>query len=219
MLGFLGGTGPEGKGLALRFAQAGHEVLIGSRDLLRAQQSVEEIHALLPQAIVRAKTNLEVAQEATIVFITVPFSAQTALLEPLKAPLENKVIVSTSIPLQFTRSHIRAIPVDEGCAALQVQTILPTSKVVGAFQNVSATDLLIPETPIHCDVVVCSDDADAKGKVMALAQEIEEIRAIDGGALENSRYVEDFTALLLNINRIYKGSRTMIRISGFAEPS
>ena len=217
MLGFLGGTGPEGKGLALRLALAGHQVLIGSRDAARAQEAAGEIASYVPQGTVRGEENGQVAQEAHVVFITVPFAAQRALLETLREPLAAKVVVSTSIPLDFRQGRIRALSVDEGCAALQAQALLPGSQVVGAFQNISAVDLLVPDRLVDGDVVVCADDAEAKEEVMRLVGQIANLRAIDGGALENSRYVEELTALLLNINRIYKGSRTMVKIVGFQE--
>ncbi|MSQ41173.1 MAG: NADPH-dependent F420 reductase [Dehalococcoidia bacterium] len=213
-LGFLGGTGPEGKGLGLRLALAGHEVLLGSRDFARAQEAALELAQHVPPQRVRAALNAQVAVDSQVVFITVPYPAQRSLLEDLREPLVGKVVVSTSIPLAFSQGKVRSLPVEEGCAALQAQALLPRSRVVGAFQNVSAVDLLAPDRVIDCDIVVCADDAEAKRLVMGLAEEIKGIRAVDGGALENSGYVEQLTALLLNINRIYRGSRTMVKIVG-----
>jgi len=103
--------------------------------------------------------------------------------------------------------------VEEGSAAEQAQQILDGATVVAAFHNLSAKELMDVDHEVPCDVVVCGDDADAKGAVMELAVEIAGVRAVDGGGLENSRYVEDLTALLLNINRIYK-STSSIRIVG-----
>ncbi len=213
-LGFLGGTGPEGKGLALRLALAGHEVLLGSRDLARAQEAAHELAQHVPPQRIRAALNPQVAHDARVVFVTVPYPAQRDLLAALADPLEGKVVVSTAIPLAFDGGRIRAVSVKDGSAAQEVQALLPRSRVVGAFQNVSAVDLLVPDRVIDCDVVVCADDAEAKTLVMGLAEEIAGVRAVDGGALENTRYVEEFTALLLNLNRIYRGSRTMVRIVG-----
>jgi len=213
-LGFLGGTGPEGKGLALRLALAGHEVLLGSRDIARAQEAAHELAQHVPPQRVRAALNAQVAVDSQVVFVTVPYPAQRGILEDFREPLAGKVVVSTSIPLAFSRGQVRSLSVEEGCAAQEAQAILPRSRVVGAFQTVSAVDLLAPDRVIDCDVVVCADDAEAKRLVMGLAEEIKGIRAVDGGALENTRYVEQLTALLLNINRIYRGSRTMVRIVG-----
>ena len=116
-------------------------------------------------------------------------------------------------PLTFSKGRISSTPVEEGSAAVQAQQILPNSRVVGAFHNISATDLLVPGKPIDSDVIVCSDDAEAKKYVINLSEKIEGIRGIDGGRLENSKYSEELTALLLNINKIYK-AHSSIRITG-----
>lgn len=221
MLGFLGGTGPEGKGLAFRLALAGHEVLIGSRDVARAQEAADEVAPFVAKGQVRGVHNMQVAQEAEIVFITVPFTAQRQVLDTVRAPLASKIVVSTVVPVDFTQgqrhSPILPLAVEEGCAALQAQTLLPDARVVGAFQNVSAVDLRTPGKSIEGDVIVCADDPDAKEAVMRLAEQIPSIHAVDGGPLQNAHYVEELTFLLLNINRIYKGSRSMIKIVGLRE--
>ena len=116
-------------------------------------------------------------------------------------------------PLTFSKGIISATPVEEGSAAVQAQQILPSSRVVGAFHNISATDLLVPSKPIDSDVIVCADDDEAKKYVINLSEKIEGIRGIDGGRLENSKYSEELTALLLNINKIYK-AHSSIRITG-----
>ncbi len=116
-------------------------------------------------------------------------------------------------PLLFNKGKISTIRVDEGSAAVQAQGIVPEAKVVGAFHNISAEDLLIPVKNIDSDVIVCADDESSKSYVMELAEKIEGIRGVDGGALENSRYVEELTALLLNINKVYK-AHSSIRITG-----
>ena len=213
MLGFLGGTGSEGRGLALRFALAGHEVLIGSRDPARAQEAARSVLASAPGRSVTGTDNSSVAQQADVVFIVVPFAAQKPVLETLEPALRRKVVVDAAIPLEFVEGRIRAVPVPEGSAALQAQVLLPHSQVVAAFHSLSATDLLRSERTINGDVLVFSDHAEAKRQVMELARLIPGVRAVDGGSLENARYAEDFTALLISINRIYKG-RSMFRITG-----
>lgn len=213
MLGFIGGTGPEGRGLALRLALAGEKVLLGSRDEARARQAVEGLLPHIPTDSLRGVHNSQAAREADIVFVTVPYSAQRDTLIALRGELTGKIVIDVVAPLAFSRGRARALPVEEGSAALQAQSLLPDSRVVAAFQNVSAEDLLIPDKAIECDVVVCSDDPQAKQVVMGLAEKIKGVRAVDGNGLENARYVEEFTALLLNINRIYKG-RSMIKIVG-----
>ena len=111
--------------------------------------------------------------------------------------------------MEVVRGRARAIVVEEGSASMEAQKLLPDSQVVGAFQNLSAVDLMIPDKVMDGDVVVCSDHAEAKALVMEMARKIRDLRPVDGGALENSRYVENFTALLVNINRIYKAHSTV----------
>ncbi len=213
MLGFLGGTGPEGRGLALRLALAGETVFIGSRDADRAVEAAQELKRDPSLTEVHGGLNDEVARRADVLFITVPFAAQRPLLEPLREALAGKVVVDTVSPLTRSKGQFHIEEVEEGSAALQAQAILPESRVVAAFQTVSAQELLEPPKPVQGDVVTCAWDEEAKRLVMALAERIPDLRAIDGGDLGSSRYVEGITALLLNINRVYKG-RATIRIEG-----
>ena len=213
MIGFIGGTGPEGKGLALRFAMAGEAVAIGSRDVERAQDAANEVAALRDGLRVSGGLNETVADESEIIFVAVPYAGHRATLESLKSGMDGKLVVDVVAPLRFSRGVASAIEVEEGSAAQQAQILLPNSKVVGAFHNLSAEDLMRPDAKIVSDVVVCADDGEAKSKVMELAESINAVRAVDGGGLQNSRYVEQLTALLININRIYKAHST-IRIEG-----
>ena len=217
MIGFLGGTGPEGRGLALRFALAGEEVLIGSRDPSRAAKAVRRIEDRARIRGVWAATNIRVAAETDMVFVTVPYEAQVGLLEPLAPVLARKLVVTTVAPVTFSNGHFTAVHVPEGSAAAQVQRLLPESHVVAAFHNVSALDLWDPAQTLTGDVVVCSNYQYDKEKVMALVPRIPTLRPVDGGTVANARYVEEITVLLLNINRIYT-ARTMIRIEGL-EPA
>ena len=214
MLGFIGGTGPEGRGLALRFAIAGERVVIGSRDQGRAEEAAHSISGLVPSGSVRGALNRDVAREADIVFVSVPYPAHKDMLSPMKKQLAGKIVVDVVAPVAFSKGRgASAMPVEEGSVALQAQAILADSAVVAAFQTVSAQDLLVPDRSIGADVVVCADDTDAKEAVMKLAEKIKGVRAVNGGGLENARYVEDFAALLININRIYK-AHSSIKIVG-----
>ena len=213
MIGFIGGTGPEGRGLALRFAMSGREVAIGSRDAARAAAAAESVKALADGLGVVGGLNDEVAERAETVFIAVPYAGHRATLESLRERLDGKTVVDVVAPIAFERGAARAVAVEEGSAAEQARKCLPNSRVVGAFHNLSAEELLKPDALIDADVVVCADDAGAKSAVMKLAETIEGVRAVDGGALANSRYVEELTALLININRIYKAHST-IKIAG-----
>lgn len=212
-IAFIGGTGPEGLGLAMRFAHSGEEVIIGSRRLERAQEAAQKIAERVPHAKARGLENKDAARAGDLVLITIPYEGQKATLEELTEALDGKIVVATVVPLHFEKGKISALLVEEGSAAQQAQRILPTSRVVGAFQNLSAQELMEIDHEVPADVVVCGDDAAAKETVMELARQIKGARGIDGGALANSRYVEEITALLLNINRIYK-CRSTIRILG-----
>ena len=217
MISFIGGTGPEGRGLALRFAIVGEQVFLGSRDPQRGVAAATDVRALLPGTYppqtVLGGDNEQAARMGDIVFIAVPYSAQWDTLTELEPHLRGKVIVNVVAPLVFSKGSAQALPVEAGSAAEEARDLLPESSVVGAFHNLSAIDLLIPLRPLECDVVVCGDDREAKQKVMALAESIKGVRAVDGGALVNSRYVEHLTSLLININRIYK-AHSSIRITG-----
>ncbi len=213
MLAFLGGTGPEGRGLALRFALAGEEVTIDSRDPDRAREAAQVLQKLAPQASIRGDENLEAAKRGDVVFVTVPYEAQKPLVTQLEDELAGKLVVNVVAPLAFEKGRPRAVPVEEGSAAMQSQSLLPRSKVVAAFQNLSATELLAPDRAMEGDVVVCSDHQETKERVMALVGLIKNLRGVDGGRLENARYVEQLTVLLLSINRIYK-AHSSIRIVG-----
>ena len=213
MIGFIGGTGPEGKGLALRFAMAGEAVSIGSRDAQRAQDAADEVGELHDGLSVSGGLNEQVADESDIVFIAVPYSGHRPTLESLRDRLDGKLVVDVVAPLRFSRGVASAVEVEEGSAAQQAQILLPNSTVVGAFHNLSAEDLMQPNVDIVSDVIVCADDREAKSRIMHLAETISAVRAVDGGGLQNSRYVEELTALLININRIYKAHST-IKIVG-----
>jgi len=213
MLAFIGGTGPEGRGLALRMAMAGEEAVIGSRDTARGQAVAAELATMRLGLNIRGADNVGAASAADVVFICVPYDGHRATLEALRQHLEGKLLVDVVAPLAFARGRARAVAVEEGSAAQQAQTLVPTAKVVGAFQNLSAEDLLVPDKSLDCDVVVCADDQDAKQRILALAEKIKGVRAVDGGPLECARYVEQLTALLININRTYK-AHSSVRITG-----
>ena len=213
MLAFLGGTGPEGRGLALRLALAGEQVIIGSRDEDRAREVANTLVQMAPGVAVSGSANSEAAQRADTVFVTVPYGAQKPLLEQVAVHLAGKVVVEVVAPLEVIKGRARAVSVEEGSAAMQAQQLLPDSYVVAAFQNISAADLLVPDRTMEGDVVVCSDHREAKERVMEMVKKIRDLRPVDGDGLENSKYVEEFTALLLNINRIYK-AHSMIKIVG-----
>ena len=212
MLGFLGGTGPEGRGLAMRFAKSGEQVFIGSRTSERGIAAARSLQQKVPSNI-HGGTNEEAAENSEVIFLATPYEGLKATIKPIEGHLRGKIVITVVAPLSFDNGKISSVPPKEGSAAVQIQNTIPQSKIVGAFHNVSASDLLVPNKPIDCDVIVCSDDDDAKGYVIKLSEKIEGIRGVNGGELENSKYVEEMTALLLNINKIYK-AHTSIKITG-----
>lgn len=214
MLAFLGGTGPEGKGLALRFALAGEEVIIGSRDAARAQGVAEELSQQAPSALITGADNLKAAASAKIIFLTVPYEGQRPLLEQVRQNISGKVMVDVIAPMRFERgTGAIAVAVAAGSAAQEAQELAPDSLVVSAFQNISAEELTHPDVVMQGDVVVCSDHREAKNLVMELTRKITDLRPVDGGGLINSKYVEQITPLLVNINRIH-GIHAGIKIVG-----
>lgn len=212
-IGFIGGTGPEGKGLAYRFALAGHEVVIGSRTSERGADAAKEVAERAGSASVRGGENAVAAREAELVVLTVPFAAQADTLPPLREACQGKIVVSTAVPMLFEGGRPSMPVVPEGSAAEQAQALLPGALVVGAFQNLGAAKLWKGDEPLDQDVVVCGGDEEAKRQVSAVAEQIRGVRAVDGGPLSSSRYVEGITVLLVGINKRYK-TLAGVRIAG-----
>jgi len=214
MLAILGGTGPEGKGLALRLAMAGEIPIIGSRDAERGTAVAEELAQSASGVTIKGSDNAGAVAEADMVFLAFPYEGQRPVLEDLGPALKGKIVVSVIAPMKFERGKgASAVEVEAGSAAQEAQDILPYSQVVAAFQNASAEELLDPSAIVEGDVVVCSDHAEAKKLVIGLANKIKALRGVDGGSLANAKYVEQITPLLVNINRIYK-THSSIKIVG-----
>lgn len=201
-IGILGGTGDQGKGLARRFAMAGHEVLIGSRSAERAGQAAASLGEGLPA---RGADNAEVARTADLVIVAVPYDGHKALLESLRDDLAGKIVIDCVNPLGFDKQGAYPLPVEEGSAAQQAAAVLTGSTVVAAFHHVSAVVLLDPEVAeVDLDILVLGDDREATTLVQALAGRIGGVRGVYGGRLRNAGQIEAFTANLISINRRYK---------------
>jgi NADPH-dependent F420 reductase len=203
-IGIIGGTGPQGKGLAYRFALRGHGVIIGSRTQERAEAAAAEIAARGEDLNVRAATNDAVAREDALIILSIPYEGQAESLPPFAADVAGKTVVVTDVPLSFEGGKPSMLIVPEGSAAEQAQALLPGGKVVGAFQNLAAGKLWKGDDSLDQDVIVCADDAGAKRDVMTLAEDIRGVRAVDGGPLASARYVEGITVMLIGINKRYK---------------
>jgi NADPH-dependent F420 reductase len=216
-IAIIGGTGPAGAGLALRWARAGENVIIGSRDAARAQQTAETIRKRVgANAQVSGLENSAACAASDLLVLTVPFEGQAALLKLLKPAIRpGSVLIDATVPLAASVGGraSRTLGVWQGSAAQQTAELAPKGvSVVAAFQNISA-EVLNGDEDVDCDVIVCSDDPNAAQVAMELAVKIARVRAIDGGKLENARIVEQITALLIGLNIRHKGHGG-IRITG-----
>jgi 8-hydroxy-5-deazaflavin:NADPH oxidoreductase len=216
-IAILGGTGPAGMGLALRWARAGESIIIGSRSAERARECAARIKEKTgSEAKVTGAENKEACATADVLVLTVPFEGQAELLKQLQSSISaGSVLIDATVPLAAAVGGraSRTLGVWQGSAAQQSAELAPKQvSVVAAFHNLSA-DLLNGEAPLDCDVIVCSDDANASRLTRDLAAKIPGVRGIDGGKLENARIVEQITALLIGLNIRHKG-HAGVRITG-----
>jgi NADPH-dependent F420 reductase len=217
----IGGTGPAGTGLALRWARAGETVIIGSRDAARAQQTAETIRKRAgANAQVSGMENSTACAASDLLVLTVPFEGQAALLKQLKPAIRpGSVLIDATVPLAASVGGraSRTIGVWQGSAAQQTAELVPKGvSVAAAFHNISADVLNSDDNDVDCDVIVCGDDPNATQVAMELAAKIAGVRALDGGKLENARIVEQITALLIGLNIRHKGHGG-IRITGLPD--
>ena len=207
VVGIIGGTGPQGRGLTRRLAAAGHSVIIGSRSAERAQ-TVADHYAEVGD--VRGATNAEAA-EADLVIVTVPYEGHADLLRSLAGELADKIVIDCVNPLGFDKQGPYPLPVTAGSAAQEAQEILTRSTVIGAFHHVSAVLLDDPAVSrIDGDVLVLGEDRDAVQQVCELATVIPGARGIYAGRLRNAGQVEALTANLIAINRRYKAHSSIM---------
>ncbi len=216
-IAIIGGTGPAGMGLALRWARAGETIIIGSRDQQRAHATATAIQRQAgDQVRISGMENSAACSAADILVLTVPFEGQAGILKQLKNSItEGSILIDATVPLAASVGGraSRPLGVWQGSAAQQAQELVPKGvSVVGAFHNLCA-DLLNGDAPLDCDVLVCSDDQDAAQLTRELAMKIPGVRAIHGGKLENARIVEQITALLIGMNIRHKAC-SGIRITG-----
>lgn len=207
-LGLLGGTGPQGRGLAARWALAGHRVYVGSRAQERAEAAVEDVASRLEgdteaAARVVPATNDVVAEEAEIVVVALPYGAQQPALPPLAEVIGDKIVLNVVNPMEFDELGPKAVPVEAGSAAEECQLLLPEARVVSGFHDVSSQRLLDVHESIRTHVLLCGDDRDAVHRVEHLAARIEGMWGVYCGPLRNSQYIENLTPVILAINRHY----------------
>lgn len=214
----IGGTGAEGGGIALRLAKAGHRIVIGSRDAAKAEAGAAELARALgaagiASADIRGAANRDAAAGAEIVILAVPYAAQRPTVEDIREQIAGKILVDATAPLVPPRVNRVQLPAG-GSAVAAIQALLgEATRVVSAFQNVSADKLRQLDHAVDCDVLVCADDAPARQTVIDLIASMG-LRGIDAGPIGNSAAAEALTSLLIWINRKYKVPGAGIRITG-----
>ncbi|MET0821335.1 MAG: NADPH-dependent F420 reductase [Aeromicrobium sp.] len=211
----VGGTGPQGRGLAYRFALAGHRVVLGSRDNGRATEKAGEINERLAGAgrEVAGATNADAVAAAEVVLLAVPWDGHGDLVASLAGGLAGKVVISCVNPLGFDGGGPFGLVLEES-AAQETQRLVPSARVVGGFHHVAALSLWkTPEPLAHEDVLVCGDDVESKAVVQDLAVAVTGKRGIDAGALRLARQLEPLTAVLISMNKRYK-TRSGVAITG-----
>jgi len=210
VVGVLGGTGPQGRGLAVRLAAVGQHVLLGSRDADAGASIAAEVartataHSRRSDISVTGGSNVDVAGAADLVIVAVPFAGHAATLADLAARLAGKVVIDCVVPMAFDNLGAYAVDVPEGSATQQAAALLPDSSVVGAFHHLSAVLLVDLSVDLDGDVLVVGDDRRATDTVQALADRLPGMRGLYAGRLRNARQVEALTINLVSINRRYK---------------
>ena len=211
-IAILGGTGKEGAGLAARWAQAGHSIIIGSRDEERARTKAAEMRERTKKIPIIGHSNLDAARLGEVVVVALPALGLDSTLPPLREACAGKVVVSTVVPLTFGGPRLFTPP-PVGSSAEEVQALLPDAKVVAAFHHIAAHELAETEHEIECDLLMCGGDVAAKAVVIELGSSMG-LRSVDVGALSNAGPLEGITAVLASVNRRYKLKNSGVKITG-----
>lgn len=210
----IGGTGPQGRGLAYRWARHGHRVVVGSRSAERAEQTAALIRERVPGAAVSGAENVAATTAAEVVVVSVPYDGHRDLVTALAGALTGRTVVSCVTALGFDERGPFGLDVEAGSAAEELAALVPGATVVGAFHHVAARTLWGDADHLdHEDVLVCGDDADAKQVVMELARAVTGRDGVDAGALRLARQLEPLAAVLISINKRYQ-VRSGIAVSG-----
>jgi len=216
-IAIIGGTGGQGLGIAIRFIQAGEEIIIGSRTIEKAQTAVDKVTDLLGDVKnVKAAENADAAEKADLLVLTVPLAAQKSTLLSIKDGAKGKTLLDATGPLE---SAIGGSPIDyidlwEGAAAERAAKILKDTKVICAFNNVSSAALMNFEEPIDCDCLISGDDAESKVLATELIEKIPGMNVVDCGPLKRAKIIEKITPLLIGLNIRNKTQFGGIRITG-----
>lgn len=212
-IAILGGTGPEGAGLAMRWARAGHEVIIGSRQAEKGLQVAAELNTLLNSDTIRGADNLAAAQAADVVVLSVPYEAQLATLAGVAGALEGKLLITVVAPTRKPKARVWRLESGLSAAEEAQQQLGDPVRVVAAFQNIGAHNLKDPAAELDCDVLVCGENRDDKQVAIDLCADAN-MRGVDAGALQNAGVIEGLTSVLIAINIRHKVSNAGIRITG-----
>jgi NADPH-dependent F420 reductase len=217
-IGILGGTGPAGRGLAVRLARAGEEILIGSRDAQRADAIASGLVEAWPvhHLSVSGASN-ETAAECDLIVVATPWDSAVATLRPLAAAMEGKVVVSMANALVKEGREFLALLPSRGSVAASIQAALPLSLVSASFHHLPASDMENLDAPITADVLVCSDHFEASKATVALVDSIEGLRGVDAGSLAQAAPIEAFTAVLVTVNIRHK-VHTALQLAGYGDP-
>ncbi|MDD9945325.1 MAG: NADPH-dependent F420 reductase [Myxococcales bacterium] len=211
-IAIIGGTGKEGRGIALRWANAGHEVIVGSRDGQRAAEKAAELSSL-GHGTIRGSDNASAVRAAEVALLSVPYGAHGDTLRGLRQELQDRVLIDITVPLAPPK--VRTVHLPKGrAAALEAQEVLgPGAKVVAALHHVSSAHLADPEHAIDCDVLACSDDPAALELALSLIGDLG-LSGYDAGPLANAVALESLTPVLLHLNKRYKGRGAGLRLTG-----
>ena len=216
-IGIVGGTGREGRGLAIRWAKAGHEVFIGSR---QAEKGAARAEALSDEhgVVIQGADNASACRYAEVIVVAVPYAAHRATFESVREAIDDEIVVDITVPLQPPKVRSVQLPAGQA-AALEARGYLgKDARLVAALHHISSEHLGDPDHTFDSDVLVCGDDKDARAEVIRLVADLG-LRGIDAGVLRNAIALESLTPVLLHINRRYKSGGSGIRITGITETS
>ena len=219
-MAIIGGTGGQGLGIAIRFVQAGEDVIIGSRTIEKAQAAVDKVKGLLGEVNnIKAAENADAAAEAELLVLTVPLAAQKSTLRSIKEGASGKILLDATGPLESAigGSPIEYVALWDGAAAERSAKILKDANVICAFNNISSAALMNFKEPIDCDCLISGDDANSKAVAAELIEKIPGVNVIDCGPLERAKIIEKITPLLIGLNIRNKTQFGGIRITGLAK--
>ncbi len=203
-LAVIGGTGPAGRGLTLRFAALSFPVICGSRSRERGREVAEELRSTLGDVSIEGASNLDAARQGDIVLLTIPYEGMADTLPPLREACTGKIVISAIVPIEWREGKPIALRPEAGSAAEEAALLLPGARTTSAFQTIDAHQSGNLDYRLDTDVLVASDDREARREVVRIAGLLDGVRALSAGRLSSSRYVEEVTALLITVNRIHR---------------